>query len=159
MHRTLLVILGVSLALCGVAAAAGKPAREFQPIGKIKLEPADDGDARGRIALAANRRTDELKFKLTARGLEPTSKGEALGVWLVGGGRSRFLGFAPAVTKDGRVGASGPLESDARRFPRWLRKAHRFVLTRETRPRPRRPGEAVLRGDVRQAAAGRRWKR
>lgn len=141
--------LGIALlaALLVTPATARQTQQQFEPVAKITLRPVDGGDARGRLIVLADAETDEAAFNVTGRELEPTKRDTAAGFWLVGGGRSRFLGFT-TIDDDGRLQASGPSEEDAKRFPKWLAKADRFVITLETKPKPKRPGETLLRGDL-----------
>jgi hypothetical protein len=135
------------------ATATGTP--DYQPIGRLTLASATGGSAKGRLIVYAAQ-TGEVAFNVTANNVPGTGEGEAYGVWLTGGDKSHFLGFTPPVGDDGKLRVSGPRESDAANFARWLGDAKKIVVSRETEEGAAEPGPLVLQGDISKAqtAAG-----
>lgn len=126
-------------------ATGGTP--KFEAIGQLNLKSADGGNARGNLIVFAAQ-TGEVAFNVKARNVPQTAEGEAYGVWLVGGSKDRFLGFAPTVGENGRLAVSGPRTSDQQNFARWLRDAKQVVVSRETQEGAASPGPIVLEGDI-----------
>lgn len=130
--------------------ATGTPA--FQAIGKLDLTSATGGSATGTLIVFAAK-TGEVAFNIKATKVPPTASGQAYGVWLTGGGKNHFLGFAPPVGKDGRLAVSGPRDSDQANFAKWLSSSRRVVVSTETREGATSPGPLVLTGDVAKATS------
>jgi hypothetical protein len=120
---------------------------EFQPIGKLDLKAANGGKAKGEMVVFASS-AGGVAFTVTGTGLPATKAGEAYAVWLVGGAKPHWLGFAPPVKDDGKFGTSGPREDDAGNFAKWLAEAKQVVVSRETREGAAQPGPIVLSGAV-----------
>lgn len=122
----------------------GPPAGQL--IGRLPLRAVPGEQGRGALRLYAL--ADAFAFEVTARHLAPAPRNSAYGIWLTGGGRPHFLGYAPTVGEDGRLASAGPRTGDSGRFTRWLRRARHVVLTRETRTNAQRPGARILVGDI-----------
>jgi hypothetical protein len=142
---------GTASASAGAAATASPSATatpSYQAVGQVQLSPPGGGKARGALALYAAQGSSQLAFQIEGAGLAPNRKHEAYGLWLQGRGASHFLGFAPTVTKNGQLGASGPQAKDAANLSSWLAGTRQVLVTRETTQHPTRPGGAVLTGDM-----------
>lgn len=76
---------------------------------------------------------------VTGQDLQPSAR---YVVWLYNSpSNAQFLGFAPPVTKDGRLSGLAPLPEDASKFKQ-------LVVTKEKIDRPTKPGTIVLRGEL-----------
>jgi hypothetical protein len=125
------------------ASAAATP----QAVGQIELKGVNGSKATGAMTIFA---TQDQKFAFTIEGTGvPVSKeGEAYAVWLTGGEKPKRLGFAPTVGDDGKLGVSGPRDSDAETFAQDFAKARKVVISRETSQDSTKPGPLILSGDV-----------
>ncbi len=108
------------------------------------LESPSGGAAKGRVIVYIATNTGDVAFNVRATEVPETQEGQAYGVWLVGGDRPHFLGFAPPVGKNGRLAVSGPRDSDAANFAQ---------LAREREADRREHGDAGGRQDARPARA------
>ena len=132
-------------------AAAG----DFQQIGQIELVEVNGSGATGRMAVYATAENPpKIAFQLVGQNVPPSADGEAYGVWLTGGAESHFLGYAPRVTQNGRLGVSGPRPADSKDFLNWLADAKNVVVSEETQEGASKPGPAVLEGDLTKATGG-----
>ncbi len=136
--------------------ASGTP--DFQAIGKLDLKSATGGGASGNLIVFAAQ-TGEVAFNIKAKKVPPTAEGQAYGVWLTGGGKDHFLGFAPPVGKDGKLAVSGPRDSDQANFAKWLSGSKQVVVSTETQEGATSPGPLVLTGRHRQGDELRRRRR
>jgi hypothetical protein len=125
------------------ATATATPA--FQQIGTIPLTGA--GNAKGDMIIYASN-SAALAFEIKATGMSAPAQGEAYAVWVTGGDKPHRLGFAPPPDDKGNFGTSGPRESDAANFPRWLSQAKRVVVSVERSQETTKPGRIVLSGTV-----------
>jgi hypothetical protein len=127
-------------------------ANDFAAVGTIDLAAQDGSKAVGRIGIFASQSTQQIGFELIGTGLAPTTKTEAYGVWLIGGGKPHFLGYAPQVASTGKtagqLGTTGPREQDQALFAQWLQSSKTFEVTRETQQNPTTPGSVVLAGNI-----------
>jgi hypothetical protein len=119
----------------------------FQPVGQIDLTQVGGGKAKGQMVIFASSE-NALAFTIQATGMPESKRGEAYAVWLIGGDKPHRLGFAPTVGADGKFGTSGPRNSDAKNFPKWLTGAKQVVVSRETNQDAAQPGPIVLGGQV-----------
>lgn len=111
-----------------------------QVIGQVNLSAPHGGHALG-IAnvLTLN---GQLAVAMQAQGLTPTSTHAFYAVWLYNGPRdAQRLGFAPPVSRDGRLQATSTLSAAQSRF-------HHLIITRETARAPASPGPIVLQGTI-----------
>jgi hypothetical protein len=122
----------------------------YQAIGKLDLASATGGDAQGRLIVYAAQ-TGEVAFNIRATKMPATQEGQAYGVWLTGGDKAHFLGFAPPVGNDGKLAVSGPRQRDATNFATWLGDAKQIVVSTETQEGATAPGPLVLEGDIAKA--------
>ncbi len=122
----------------------------FQQVGALDLTAAGGGSAAGKLTLYVSTQ-QQLAFTVQATGMPESRQGEAYGVWLTGGDKPHFLGFAPAVKADGKLGTSGPRAGDAKDLQTWLSTAKTIVVSRETQEGAAQPGPIVLSGDLTKA--------
>jgi hypothetical protein len=122
----------------------------YQQTGQLPLHAVDDGPATGQFALYATPAGNppRLAFQLVGENLPHSNPGEAYAVWILGGDNPHFLGYAPDVGRDGRLGVSGPRSGDDAALSAWINDAKRVILTvgpeqMET------PGTIVLEGNLR----------
>jgi hypothetical protein len=130
-------------------------AGDFQQIGQLELTGVGGSEATGRMAVYAN--TDQppkIAFQLVGQNVPQSGEGEAYGVWLTGGDAPHFLGYAPRVAANGRLGTSGPRDQDSENFLQWLTTAKKVVVTKETEQGASKPGEVILEGDLSQTSGG-----
>lgn len=125
-----------------------------QQLGGLQLTAPSGGEAKGMMTLFATS-NGQLAFTLEGTGLPANTKGDAYAVWLVGGDQPHRLGFAAAVKADGKLGVSGPRQTDQAQFPKWFTQAKSVVVSRETQEQSTKPGPVVLQGKIpTQAKAG-----
>jgi hypothetical protein len=110
--------------------------------------PAGQGGSRGAGIVFVQRRDGRRQIVAGVENLPRPAKGSAYGLWLYGGrGEPIWLGFFAKRDRQGRLFGGRALTAPIER--------HREVLvTRETRPKPPRPGPVVLRGPIRTASGG-----
>jgi hypothetical protein len=120
---------------------------DFQPIGALALKSATGGSGRGQMILFAAQ-TGQVAFNIKATHVPQSQQGQAYGVWLTGGDKDHFLGFAPPVGKNGRLAVSGPRDRDQSHFARWFTSAKELVVSTETQEGATSPGPLVLSGQV-----------
>lgn len=145
MRRLLVVLLLAGTVLATTAAANGRPG--FKRVAVVRLLPENGSAATGSVTFYDARADATVVFDLSARGIPQNDK-IAYGVWLVGGKRDHFLGFAPYQAKGGKVQATGPRLDDQKHIRRWLRRSANMLLTVEADQKPTAPGTAILRGNV-----------
>lgn len=110
----------------------GQPSVEAQ----INLRPVDQGSKALGVAQVV-RQGNQRGVAIAAQGLP---QGNHYAVWLyTSPGVAKFLGFAPAVGKDGRLSGATVLQGDTSKYKQ-------LVLTRESVDRPKQPGAIVLSG-------------
>ena len=97
--------------------------------------------------------TGEVAFNIKATKVPPTGEGEAYGVWLTGGDKDHFLGFAPPVGNDGKLAVSRPARLRPANFAKWLSGAKQVVVSTETQEGATSPGPLVLEGDIASGSA------
>ena len=134
------------------ATATATGTASYAPIGYLNLRSTDGGGSKGRFIVYASQ-DRKIAFNVLATKVPQTPEGTAYGVWLTGGGANHFLGYAPAVGKDGRLRVSGPRQSDQAAFATWFTKAKRIVVSSETKEGGTAPGPVVLDGTVKQLKA------
>ncbi len=144
---------GTTATETATAAPSATGAPDFQAIGKLDLKSATGGSAKGSLIVFAAQ-TGEVAFNIKATKVPQTAEGEAYGVWLTGGDKDHFLGFAPAVGEDGKLAVSGPRDSDQSSFAKWLSSAKQVVVSTETSEGASAPGPLVLEGDIATGDAG-----
>src|SRR5437660_963344 len=105
------------------------------------LSPPRSG---GRALGVANVLTQggQRALALQAQGLPPSSTNSFYAVWLYNSQTdAQRLGFAPPVSRNGRLQAVSALPDTAARF-------HQLVITAETARQPSQPGHIVLAGPI-----------
>jgi hypothetical protein len=133
------------------ATPTGTP--NYQEIGALKMTSATGGPATGKLAVFLDQASGKVAFNITATHVPQTAKGQAYGVWLTGGSKSHFLGFAPPVGRDGKLAVSGPRTSDQTSLPSWLGGAKKIVVSIETQEGGSQPGPLLLEGDIAKATS------
>ncbi|TMK42660.1 MAG: hypothetical protein E6G56_01000 [Actinobacteria bacterium] len=121
----------------GPTGATGQP----QVVAQINLSPPRSG---GRALGVANVLTQggQRALALQAQGLPPSSTNSFYAVWLYNSQTdAQRLGFAPPVSRNGRLQAVSALPDTAARF-------HQLVITAETARQPSQPGHIVLAGPI-----------
>ncbi|MDQ3849637.1 MAG: hypothetical protein M3296_03355 [Actinomycetota bacterium] len=132
--------------------SAASAARRFQILLQAVLTPPRGrrSNAIGAAFVVRVRKSGQLKLAIDAQGLAPSEQGSAYGVWFSNpSGSARFLGFIQSsVGRNGRLSTAPNIDAAPGDF-------REFLLTRETRQNPPRPGEIVLRGRFAAPSAGR----
>jgi Sigma-70, region 4 len=126
------------------------PTAAAEPTGNdIVLTGTGGSDAQGLMRLF-NREDGTVQFAIAAENVPPNEGREVYAVWFTReGGTPRRLGFAQRqVGEDGVLTTGGPQQGDEDRFPRWFATYDNVLITRETNAQARRPGEAVLEGEL-----------
>jgi len=120
----------------GTSTTATQP----QIIGQVNLTGRRGSKALGVANLLAQ--GGQRALALQAQGLPATTSRSFYAVWLYNSASdSQRLGFAPPVTKNGRLQAVAGLPPTAARF-------HQLIITRESVRQPSRPGPIVLAGQL-----------
>ncbi|HYM58301.1 MAG TPA: hypothetical protein VES79_10090, partial [Solirubrobacteraceae bacterium] len=89
----------------------------------------------------------QLAFTLEGENVPASRRGEAYALWFVNpGGKAQRLGYAAPVTRDGKLGTTGPRDEDLRKFPQWLATYRQVVVSRDRSQSAKKPGPLVLRG-------------
>ena len=131
----------------GTPSASATP--DYQPFGVLALKSPTGGSAQGRFVLFVAQNTQQIAFNIKGVKVPPSQSGQAYGVWLVGGDKDHFLGFAPPVGKNGQLAVSGPRSSDEANFARWFASSKQLVVSTETQEGATSPGSPlILSGDV-----------
>jgi hypothetical protein len=124
-------------------ASAGSTSSAATVLARIQLR--SPGGATSPVGAAEVVRLDgRLGVAIVAQGLAPTRKNPPAyyAAWLYNSpSDAHFLGFAGAVTSNGKLETAGAVPNDASRF-------HQLLLTRETKTHPTTPGQTVLAGTV-----------
>jgi hypothetical protein len=127
--------------------AAGAP----RVLAQAQLTPPGGSASSQRLGIAfVVRQGNQTGLAVQARGLQPSTRTSAYGIWLRNsrGGNPRFLGFIQTpVGQDGNLQSVSALTQDISRFDQLL-------LTRESQENPKSPGTVVLRGTLRKPPAG-----
>ena len=90
----------------------------------------------------------ELLFALQVQDMPPTPKGTKYALWLSGPGtRAKWIGDVPNVGKDGVLQVQGP-RADDKTFTRDIGAYRQILISRQTGSARKRPGPALVRGDV-----------
>jgi len=128
------------------ATATATATASVEPAAVIPLKAVKGAKGEGAMAIFVS--GQQIAFTIEATGVTPSAEGEAYAVWLTGGGKAKRLGFAPTVGEDGKLGVSGPRESDAANFPERFSSARKVIVTREKSQDAASPGPVVLGGAI-----------
>lgn len=124
-------------------ATAGQP----QEVGQIQLRGT--GGSKATAVMRLFTAQQQLAFTLEGANVPASRQGEAYAVWFVSpGGKSQRLGYAAPVTRDGKLGTTGPREEDLSKFPQWLASYRQVVVSRDRSQSATKPGPLVLRGTL-----------
>lgn len=113
-----------------------------QVLAQVNLTPPQGGPTPKALGvLNVLEQGGQKALALQAQGLPKTTKSSFYALWLTGGpnGKTRRVGFAPAVGSNGRTAGVQSLPSDAASYTR-------VILSRETSTNPKTPGTTVLSG-------------
>ena len=79
-----------------------------------------------------------------------TEQADSYAVWFTRkGAKPRRLGFAQnAVGEDGVLTTAGPQQTDEDEFPQWFATYEKVLVTKETKPNPKKPGPTILEGTL-----------
>jgi hypothetical protein len=114
-------------------------AAQTRVLAQINLVPPNHARSPLGVATIIQQGTTE-GIALQVTGLAPTTSRMAYGVWLYNSHSSaERIGFAPPVTKNGRLGAIAPV-------PTNLAQYRAIIITRETNAQGTTPGAIVLAG-------------
>jgi hypothetical protein len=92
--------------------------------------------------------SQQLVFALQVQGMPPTPKGSKYALWLSGpGSRAKWIGDVPAVGKDGVLQVQGP-RADDKTFTQDIGTYRQILIARQTGAARKRPGAALVRGNV-----------
>ena len=115
----------------------------------IPLQGAQGSKAAGFMRLL---RGDDgkVRFGIAAENVPPNKQGESYAVWFTSAGATpRRLGFAQnPVGEDGVLATAGPQQTDEDQFPQWFATYEKVLVTKETKPRAKKPGPTVLEGTL-----------
>ena len=91
-----------------------------------------------------------VRFGLAAEKVPPNGQADSYAVWFTRkGAKPRRLGFAQnAVGEDGVLTTAGPQQSDEDDFPKWFATYEKVLVTKETKPNPKKPGPTILEGTL-----------